>query len=423
MIQLVETLNTFAAAESHFAQRVRRLLRGRVGRMTLGLSIASVVALMIGGCLGLPTAAARAPREETDAKEIAMRTEQPPTGEAAKAKVKREGGKVWIAGMEELRWPQGQENSSLRSLAIALQTVGEDVSYERLMGVSGHAFRTQFHQTGFCGSSPHACCGFNTLKTALAALDYDLAPHSFMDPEHELDKDDPEDVRRTREAVTASIDRGWPVIFGSEEDGLVVGYQDGGETLLVRSYFDWTEPGFGPMKDWPWGFSVLTKKDEAPDRRECALNSLKLAVRLANVETVEVYASGFAAYDRWMAELLDEAKFEDANDDEKRVMIQMNAHIYNSLIDARTQAAGYLRSIGDEFTDEASEHLARAAGLYDDTVKLLDAGRENVPWPWQLEKLKDWTKKKRHAEAAALKEVLALERKAIAEIERALADL
>lgn len=52
-------VNTFAAAESHLSQRVRRILTGRVGKMTLGVTAAWVAALIVLGCLGLPTASER----------------------------------------------------------------------------------------------------------------------------------------------------------------------------------------------------------------------------------------------------------------------------------------------------------------------------------------------------------------------------
>ncbi len=48
-------VNTFAAAESNFNRRIRRILSGRRGRMTLWLSVATGVALILIGVLGLPT--------------------------------------------------------------------------------------------------------------------------------------------------------------------------------------------------------------------------------------------------------------------------------------------------------------------------------------------------------------------------------
>ncbi len=48
-------VNTFAAAESNFHRRIRRILSGRRGRMTLWLSLATGAALVFIGLTGLPT--------------------------------------------------------------------------------------------------------------------------------------------------------------------------------------------------------------------------------------------------------------------------------------------------------------------------------------------------------------------------------
>jgi hypothetical protein len=53
-------------------------------------------------------------------------------------------------------------------------------------------------------------------------------------------------------------------------------------------------------------------------------------------------------------------------------------------------------------------------------VGALEAGRCNVPWPFSG-KVRNWPRKQRQAQAETLKQVLALEKKAIADIEKALA--
>ncbi len=49
-------INTFAAAESNFGRRVRRILDGKRGRMTIGLTIATAAALILIAVFGLPSA-------------------------------------------------------------------------------------------------------------------------------------------------------------------------------------------------------------------------------------------------------------------------------------------------------------------------------------------------------------------------------
>jgi hypothetical protein len=336
------------------------------------------------------------------------------------AELMHEGGKVWIAGMENLTWPWGQESSTLRSLAIALQTGGEDVDYEWLMGVSGLAFRIQVMHGGLCPSSPHACCGYNAYDAARAGIDYDHVPYVFIGGDG-LNKDDPADVRKTKDAIVASIDKGWPVLFGSIEDGLVVGYADGGETLLVRGYFDGGEPGFHPLEEWPWGFAVLEKKAESVDRREAIVRSLQTAIDLARREKTGEYTSGFAALAQWAALLrLEDAEVAAADEKHEMGIQHGNAYIYVCMMDARTRAAGYLRSVADEFGEDAAVHVLAAADIYDRILGCLREGHANAPFPWQS-RGKPWSHETRLAEAETLDRVAALERQAVAELETAVA--
>ena len=55
-------VNTLAAAESDLSRRVRRILKGSVGRTTFGLSVASVIALVLIASIGLPAAGKRRPK-------------------------------------------------------------------------------------------------------------------------------------------------------------------------------------------------------------------------------------------------------------------------------------------------------------------------------------------------------------------------
>jgi len=68
-------VNTFAAAESNFSQRVRRILDGRVGRVTVRVAIGSIVALIIIGCVGLPTAAERKAKPQSKSDKEPVMTE------------------------------------------------------------------------------------------------------------------------------------------------------------------------------------------------------------------------------------------------------------------------------------------------------------------------------------------------------------
>ncbi len=322
-----------------------------------------------------------------------------------------------IEGVEKLAWGKGQENTYIGALTVAMRAIGEDVTYDYLMGVSGAAFRLHFHQPDWCPSSPDTTCGFDCSGPLLKALGY------TADGIHS-DKSKPEEVKKVREAVVQSIDKGHPVLaidlINVPDWGVIVGYSDSGKEFLCRTYYDKTEE-YSRAEKWPWVVEVIGEKGDAPNKRESILKSLKITVKIANTENYEDYASGFAAYEKWSGNLLDDARFENLDEKEFKSMNHTNAWCYNSLVDAREAAVRYLKSIEKEFDGESAKHLSNATKLYEEVVGKLKEGWKHAPFPWQLKEGERWTKEMRHAEASVLKDVLTLEKKAVAEIEKILA--
>ena len=326
-----------------------------------------------------------------------------------------------LEGVEKLQWGKGQENTFIGALTAAMRAIGEDVTYDYLMGVSGAAFRLHFHQPGWCPSSPDATCGFNHAEPAMKALGYIVEGH--WTPE-----DKPEAVKKTREAIVESINKGFPVVAidlinGAPDYGVIVGYSDGGKKFLCRTYEDKTE-GYSQAEKWPWVVLVIKEKGKVPDRRENLLRSLEIAVELANTDRYPghaektFYASGFGAYETWAANLLDESRFEKLDEKELNRLTHTNGWCYLSLVDAREAAVRYLKSLEGEFDRESATHLSKAAGLYEEIVEKLKDGWKYAPMPWQLKEGEHWTKEMRHAEAGVLKEALSLERTAVDELKQ-----
>jgi len=233
-------VNTFAADESDFARRVRRILRGKAARSTLAASIASVVAMVVIGCLGLP-GAGQSGTSGTSVRggNVARGGEEKPMA-ASKAKIIRDGDKVYIDGFQKDAYHM--RNSIIATTAAAMSAIGEDASYEYLMGVSGQAFRTQFHQTDGCPSSACAPCGYNTMNVALGAMGYDVTWY--------LTEKDRGSQELARAAVVRAVDAGRPALLASDETGLLVGYAKGGQELLCREYY---------MVGKPDGYTVMEK--------------------------------------------------------------------------------------------------------------------------------------------------------------------
>jgi hypothetical protein len=327
--------------------------------------------------------------------------------------IRREGADVWIDLDEFYPPPHGHPNTVFKSMAIAFQAIGADVTYVDLMGISGAAFRVQVGNN-FCPSSPHPHLGFQCDSRAQEALGYGFALYG-------CERDDEAGVTRVKKAVVASIDRGWPVLMDEEETGLVVGYTNGGKDLLVRDPY--SKKGDAPtrLEEWSWGFAVIAKMPHRASR-ESIVNSLKVAVKMARVEErlEHGYACGFAAYERWISELIDETIVAGSNP-EGEALILGNAHIYYCLVDARRCASAYLEGTQGEFSDELTRHLLGAAALYREIAAKLDTGWDNVPWPWKLRSVSDWTMQHRRNQASLLADVLVLERQAVIELENAVA--
>lgn len=334
--------------------------------------------------------------------------------------LQREGDKVVITGLENavIGLPP-RNNSVCATLSDVLRAAGEDCSYEYLMGVSAAAFRAQMMTPGWCPSAPHSCCGFNCCDFGKPALPFAITDVPAKESE-------PETIAAARKAIVESIDRGVPVIWTSEENGLIVGYQEGGKALLMRPYAA-RKPGYVPMKKWPWGFWLLEKRQQPLSRREAALRALKQARELAVTKSYEQghYLSGFAAYEDWIAGLEDEKRYEGKTTKELSGTMLANAHAYYCLIDARASAGIYLKVVAGEFPENARAPLLRAAEIYGRLADTLSPPNRCptvfAPAPWFLKEGQSWTQELRREEAGYLRQAVALEREALAEIEKALA--
>ncbi len=245
-------------------------------------------------------------------------------------KLVRDGGKTVIAGLEQANFAGDTYRYSSMILGGAeLWVLGDDVNYPEypeLMGLSGAAFRVQMAQPDWCPSAPNAYCGYDCVQPMLAALPRKLTLY-------DVKKDDPAGMKRLREMVVQSIDRGVPVLMASEECGLIVGYEAGGEHFLCRPY-DAKGPGYVPMAEWPWVIGIFGEKRQI-NRRQAIDHSLEIALEVANTPKYDGYASGFAAYDAWSAGLLDEAALKRMNKGDFSATMLANAHTYASLADAR----------------------------------------------------------------------------------------
>jgi hypothetical protein len=330
--------------------------------------------------------------------------------------LKREGDKVWLDLDEFYPPPDMHPNTVFKSMAIAFQAMGSQTSYVDLMGLSAAAFRLQVG-ANMCPSSPHPHLGYPCDSLAQQALGYEYREYEW-DPNHT------EKATRAREAVVANIDAGIPLLAEAEETGLVVGYVDDGQDILLRPPYSRTGEEPEGLGDWPgWAFTLMIKLPSQPTR-EGMIESLAVGVGLAHAKEPigSGYFSGFGAYERWISDLQDGSFLARATCRAGAILVG-NAHIYYCLVDARRSAAEYLRGVQGQFREDVRSHLERAAAHYDSVADTLDNGWANVPWPRQVTSVSEWTQEQRSNQASLLRQVVVLERQAVGELERALETL
>ena len=335
-----------------------------------------------------------------------------------KTTVRREDDRVWLDGVNG--WFVGDRESSVHAAqAAAMEAVGEDVTYAYLLGVSGLAFRMQVSQDGLCPSSPHSFCGYGCHVRSSKALPWKLKLY-------EVKPEDAAAVAEARQAIVESVDRGVPVQYGSEEDGIIVGYQKGGEEWIC----------FHPMREggtrtfvetqWPWGVLLFTEPRESPPvRRDLALGALGQAFEMADTVETGGYWVGFRAWDEYLTKLRD---LQGADEEALKESMMGNSWIYECLAQYRGAAAQYLRDVAGEFDTGIARHLHKAADLYERISSEILRDEEHclitiAPLPWLLKEGEAWTNEMRQGQIERLAAALPLEREAIQEIKAALDSL
>jgi len=351
--------------------------------------------------------------------------------------VRRERNRTYVTGLEAhgIGCKDEHDNSVIACIAGVMAALGEHFSYPYLLGASGAAFRVQMRHPGWCPSAACAPCGYDCVPGAMAVTGYRL---NWIDTRRD-GKWLPDGLKQALETVPASVDRGVPVIISDKESGLIVGYRDDGR-LIVRPYEHrqdgYTDPellapaGAAPESladtpadgDWAWGVGIVEPADVPMDRSEAVADSLRLAVKLARTERFGDYLSGFVAMEHWAADLLDDARFDALTDDNWFPVAHANGYCYPSLWSARLNAERYLGEVASEFAEPVRSRLSELAGLYGRMHRTLARTRPefNCVWslqPWELKSPANWTREIRAKESQLLREMLAIEREAVAKVE------
>jgi RNA polymerase sigma factor (sigma-70 family) len=333
-----------------------------------------------------------------------------------------------IRNAPPLKGQIGQQCTHIGSMQAALAMMGEDISYNELMGASGAAFRLCFCQPRWDYSSVDGMLSYDHAAVAMKALGYSQAKISGSGNPQEPAG------REIRAAICREIDAGRPALgidlVVCPEWSVIAGYEDGGKTLLCRSYFDddpklsKTPEGYVRSDRWPWIRVLFGPKGEGPSARENLRAAIKVAVTFSKDDEYIIsgggarYARGLTAYAVWANDLEDEARF--GTREEILHHWGVNCSCYDALLDARLAAAEYLRRHVAEADAEARPEIGAAAEQYGRIAELLQKGRQTfVPIYSEGRDAKEWTREQRARQAMLLRECQGLEQTALEHLARA----
>jgi len=285
-----------------------------------------------------------------------------------KSKVIETDGKVFLDNIPPMKFGENMDNTFVRSAQLALNVMGENYSYDLLMGISGAAFRLHF-LPGWCPSSADATVGFDVSRVLFKSLGYHC---EFV----KIDDNSFKDIRSLYKKIKGQINLGRPIVAinmkGQMEWGIVTGYLKNKPGILCRTYFD-TSESYTEAKRAPWLNFFIGEKNKTLKTDELFFNSLKTAVKLAKTKSFEEYLSGFAAFEKWNEEL--NSLLSPLNRKKLAEKMEFNFVIFNILLDARRSAVNYLRTIQ---ADERIQNGDKIIDNYQKVAFLLKESSDNL---------------------------------------------
>ena len=293
-----------------------------------------------------------------------------------------------LEGISRLGWGRNIECTFFGALDAMLRFLGEPVDYAYLMGVSAAAFRLRFHQPEWCASSPDAALDGTYPEAAMKATGYDGEFIVRMVPGEKA-------MEKMFQLIKGEIDSGKPMLAIGltkfPDWGIIAGYD--GKKILCRTYYDESEE-YSVAEGFPWiMFRVRKRDEEPPPARESIINSIKLAVELAQTPFIDRYANGLTAYDVWIKDLENEEMFSKMNQKELFIHWHINGWIYDSLYDARNAAVEYLKKAEKILDGKKREIIKEAAEKFERVRKAIFENWIYFTMPHWVSQGRTWTPK------------------------------
>ena len=321
-----------------------------------------------------------------------------------------------------LAWGTQRECTFLGALEAAVAGTDHPYSYTDLMGWSGMAFRARWFsrddKPGWCPS-----CAVAEMKEEIDAVQQATGwplRVEFMDGA------DAARVERLTGEVTTNINAGRAVLgYDAKLNmGVVYGYEEGGQTILLRDYDHGAEPARLPPAKLGFQMLFLGEHREPVSRREALVLALNMAVRNWERERFRVvegpaeYWYGRVALDRWAQDI---AGADRLADKDQRTLCGVGWWAFITMRDARRAAVTFLRENASLLDGAAARQLEVAAALYEREEALMGPAHDRAEaFP---EDGSTWSPAMRAREVEILHGVRDLDAQAIAAIKQALASI
>lgn len=333
-----------------------------------------------------------------------------------------------LDGVATLGWGRDKEDTFAGALESTLAAVKTPWSYTDLMGVSALSFRVRWYQgtqgQRWCPSSPVG--EFPEERDALQqATGWQL--HATFIPNGMNAQ-----MARFVPQIVANIDAGKPVPAypPNANMGVIYGYEDDGNMLLLRDYDKPDAPLRLPATQLGQMVIFLGDHGQPLPQRAALLNALQHAVR--NWRRVPdprndtpgksgAYQYGQGALTAWADDL---GKTDQLTDEERGLLFFVSWWNFDGLYDARKSAITYLENHADILSEQGQTALKQAADLYRQELGMLStvfADHDAFFGPWSGKSIKEWTPEVRKREQTLLRQAADIETAATAEMEKAVA--
>lgn len=287
--------------------------------------------------------------------------------------------KCILKNVMRLSWEAGLECPWAGALYAALNYMGEDYTYQQIMGMSGACYRICFTDIW-----DYSC------TDALVSFDY-AAPlfrnlgYSFR----VADRIEKRERKAERLAIMEDIQNGKPVLAinlrVAPEWGVITGYTDNGNRFLCRTYFDKEILDAIEQEDYQkqedrrivfeenegylfcdfWPFCIIhfgEKEDTVPSASAILKTSLDTLIRSFHAGKCRGYFQGKEAYRAWISGISKDFDFQLKSDRENASRrLGVNDAMLRDLIDSRRAAASYLQENSPLLSEKGREYLLKIA--------------------------------------------------------------